>query len=101
MIRTTFGNSGYYGSRFWAMFLVNNTYAGTMRGKSDNVTPIQVPVLKNDKFSLQRRLFNFFPKISAENIFNNITIKANIYHSIINPAISIFPQKGIMKYFML
>ena len=59
IIRTAFGDYGYYGSRFRARCLGKHTYTGPRRGKRDNVIPIQGPVLKKDKhFHYKRDYFN-------------------------------------------
>ena len=62
IIRSAFGESGSYGSRFRPRHLGHNTYKLPRRGKKDNVTPIQGPVLKNDKhFYYKRCSLNFIP----------------------------------------
>ena len=54
IIRSSFGEARSYGSRFWSICLGNNAYTDPRRDNKENVTPIQGPVLKNDKNSLQK-----------------------------------------------
>ena len=85
IIKSAFGDSGSYGSRFRVIFLVNNTYTRPRRCKRDNVTPIRGPVLKNcKKIHNERYSFNLIPPILAEKIINNLTIKASCAPRIID-----------------
>ena len=53
IIRSVFGQSVSYDSIFLAIFLVCNMYTVHRKGKIYSVTPIQGPVLKDNKNSLQ------------------------------------------------
>ena len=99
-MRTSFGNSGLYGSRFWARCIWHNTYTGPKRGKQVNVTPIQGSVLRNDtKFNYTIGSLNVIPKLLSEKI-NNVTIKDYFDPRIVDPAVFNFVQKGNVNHFL-
>ena len=57
-------------------------------GNFFNLTPIQGPLLKNDKnFHHKRDSFHVIPHILSEKVINNITIKASYDIRIIDPNI--------------
>ena len=100
-MRSSFGGSVSYGSRFWGECLRQNTYTGTIRGKGENITLIQGPVLKSDKkIHYKIYYFNVIPQIFVENNINNITIKTSCYPRRINPSFLNFALKVIMNHYM-
>ena len=46
IIRINYGESGSYGSIFWARYVGQNTYTGPIIFNREIVTPIQGPILK-------------------------------------------------------
>ena len=79
IIRSDFGESGSYGLSFWSICLGHNTYAGPIRGKRYNATPIKGPVLnKYDKKTHYKTYsFNVITQVSDEKIIKNLTINAS------------------------
>ena len=95
IIIITFGNSISYGSIFQARCMGNNTYKGLRRGKRSDFTPIQRPVLKNDKnLHYKRYSFNNIPQILAEKIMNKLTIKDYFDSRIVDTAILKISPEG-------
>ena len=58
-----FGTQGSYGSIVQYICIGHYSYTGYMRGTICHVTPIQGPVLKKIKFSLQKKPIPCYSKI--------------------------------------
>ena len=88
IIVSDLGELGSYGSRFREICMGHNNYTGHRRENRKKNTPIQGPVLKNDKILYFKRYpFNAITQILAEEIINSLTIKASCDPILIDPAI--------------
>ena len=88
---------------FREIFLEHSTYIGNRRGKIDNITPIQAPVLKNDiNFHFKRYSSNVIPQILAEKIIDDLTINYSIdARTIYTAIVNIFPEDNYKPIFVL
>ena len=88
---STFGLSGFFGSRVRSNYIGHNTYTGRRSNLCSKTTPIHGPVYKSGlNYSYSRSHFSRFPQAVANKLINRLSQKFSYSFKIVDPGIDVF-----------